>query len=167
MKNEYRYRILTADRRTKFAGTDTPSWLNWALAAIAVDYFEGEGVHEWGDPGDERPLWEVFPNYPVFIEEYEPGRFHVWYRMNSVDVYAVDERREPEINEVLFIIDEQVVAWGNSIDLYAITSLHGSFNGNIWDDGDMEDFRRMVRFAEETGYTKIEMDFIPCMGESF
>jgi hypothetical protein len=166
------YRILTADGRIKFAGTDQPSWLSRVKAAIAADTRNGEMICEY----DRRCelLWELFPGYPVFIDKYseEPDRFHVWYRSNTVDVYKVPtfgDLEDINARELLFVEDEQTITWGSAIDLYVIVShdfnAPAMFQGIEWDGGDAEEFRKLVKFAEANGYTKIEMDFSPCMGE--
>lgn len=52
------YRILTADRKIKNAGTDSPSWFTLEMAKKEVDYSAGEMVYEF-DYNRER-LYEVF-----------------------------------------------------------------------------------------------------------
>jgi hypothetical protein len=163
------YRILTADRKIKFAGTDQPSWLTGTKAPIAADTKNGEMIYAYNTYGE--PLWEVFLGYPVLVDKYsvDPDRFHVWYRSNTVDVRNVPTFSEIKANELLFMDDEQAIEWGSGIDLYAIAShdfnAPAMFQGYEWDGGDAEEFRELVKFAEANGYTKIEMDFSPCMGE--
>lgn len=50
------FRILTADRRIKYAGTDQPSWMNFETAKRLVDYTAGEMIYEYN--ADLLPLWE-------------------------------------------------------------------------------------------------------------
>lgn len=50
------YRILTADRRIKFAGTDEPSWLNLSDAKSKVE--KGEMIYLYCMK-TMQPLWEV------------------------------------------------------------------------------------------------------------
>jgi hypothetical protein len=163
------YRIITADQKIKFAGTDQPSWLTEIKAAIAADTRNGEMIYQYNEKCE--PLWEIFPGYPVFIDKYSesPDRFYVWYRSNTVDVYNVPTFREIKPNEFLFMDDEQAIEWGSGIALYAIAShdfnTPAMFQGYEWDGGDAEEFRKLVKFAEANGYAKIEMDFSPCMGE--
>lgn len=57
MKKKYRFRILTSDRRIRFAGTDKPSWLTLEQAKELVDYSKGEMIYEYNDQGER--LWEI------------------------------------------------------------------------------------------------------------
>jgi len=50
------YRILTAERKIKFAGTGEDSWFDLATAKKKVDYSAGEMIYEY-EHGE--PLWEV------------------------------------------------------------------------------------------------------------
>jgi hypothetical protein len=62
MKTAAKYRILTADRRLKYAGTDTGSWFTLEKARQLVNYSAGEMIYEyWHHPqhGPE-PMHEVF-----------------------------------------------------------------------------------------------------------
>ena len=52
------YRIITADLRIKYAGTDHPSWLTLTAARIKVNYHAGEMIYEYDAEGNA--LWEVF-----------------------------------------------------------------------------------------------------------
>ena len=52
------YRIITADLRIKYAGTDHPSWLTLAAARLKVNYHAGEMIYEYDAEGNA--LWEVF-----------------------------------------------------------------------------------------------------------
>lgn len=51
------FRILKADRTIKYAGTDTPSWMNFYRAKALVDYTKGEAIYEHDAQGN--PLWEI------------------------------------------------------------------------------------------------------------
>lgn len=53
----YNFRILTKDRRIKYAGTDTESWMTLETAKKLVNYKEGEGIFEFNNKGEI--LWEV------------------------------------------------------------------------------------------------------------
>ena len=53
-----RYRILTADGRIKYAGTNYPSWLNLESARLKVDYSKGEMIYEYDR--EHNALWEIF-----------------------------------------------------------------------------------------------------------
>jgi hypothetical protein len=52
-----RYRIITADQKIKFAGTDRPSWLTLEQAKSEIDYSKGEMIYEYDKSGNR--LWEV------------------------------------------------------------------------------------------------------------
>lgn len=51
-----KFRIVTNDRRIKFAGTDFPSWFNLADAKKLVNYSDGEMIYE---SDGMTLLWEV------------------------------------------------------------------------------------------------------------
>lgn len=51
------YRIITADGRIKFAGTDSPSWFV-SLEAVKPNLSKGDTVYEYDQNGNK--LWEVF-----------------------------------------------------------------------------------------------------------
>lgn len=50
------YRIITADRRIKYAGTDQPSWFTLETARKLVNYQAGEMIVEHNGVDI---LWEV------------------------------------------------------------------------------------------------------------
>lgn len=52
------YRILTADRKVKFTGTNTGSWFTLESARNLVDYNQNEMIYEYNDNGDR--LWQAF-----------------------------------------------------------------------------------------------------------
>jgi hypothetical protein len=52
------YRILTANRRIKYAGTDKPSFLSLEQAKKLVNYKKGEMIYQW-DIKNQEPLWEI------------------------------------------------------------------------------------------------------------
>ena len=52
------YRILTADRRIKYAGTGHDSWFDLDTARKLVDYSKGEGIYYF-HPSSAEPLWEI------------------------------------------------------------------------------------------------------------
>jgi hypothetical protein len=53
---KHQFRILTKERKIKFSGTDTPSWMNFYKAKSLVDYTIGEMIYEYDGQG--RALWE-------------------------------------------------------------------------------------------------------------
>jgi len=56
--NKHRYRIIRADGRIKFAGTDNPSWFNdLEKARKLCDTTKNESIYEYDYEG--RQLWEV------------------------------------------------------------------------------------------------------------
>jgi len=50
------YRIIRADGRIKYAGTDTESWMTLETAKKLVNYLQGETIYEFNEYGK---LWEV------------------------------------------------------------------------------------------------------------
>lgn len=56
MNGPIKYRILTQDRKIKYAGTDHPSWFTLAEAKCRVDYTKGEKIIEHDGV---NILWEV------------------------------------------------------------------------------------------------------------
>jgi len=50
------YRIITSDRKIKFAGTDRPSWFNLKAARELCDRTKGEKIYE---SNGVDLLWEV------------------------------------------------------------------------------------------------------------
>ncbi|MEQ8547644.1 MAG: hypothetical protein RIC03_07025 [Cyclobacteriaceae bacterium] len=58
MNTKNDYRILTADKRIKYAGTDHPSWLTLDQAKSKADIRAGEMVYQFCTE-THRPLWEV------------------------------------------------------------------------------------------------------------
>lgn len=57
MEREFKYRILTAEGKIKYAGTGNDSWFNLETAMQKVDYEKGEAVYEYSKNGEK--LWEV------------------------------------------------------------------------------------------------------------
>jgi hypothetical protein len=51
------YRILTADYKIKFTGTDNPSWFTIEAAKSLVDYSKGEKIYEYNSKGER--MWEI------------------------------------------------------------------------------------------------------------
>jgi hypothetical protein len=52
-----RFRILTAERKIKYAGTGENSWFNLETARKKVDYSSGEMIYEFYHG---EPLHEIF-----------------------------------------------------------------------------------------------------------
>ena len=52
------YRIVTQDRKIKYAGTGLNSWFDLAAARENVNYHAGEMIYEYNKEGEI--LWEVF-----------------------------------------------------------------------------------------------------------
>lgn len=52
------YRILTADGKLKFTGTEVGSWFSLEKARELVNYSEGEMIYEYNNNGER--LFEVF-----------------------------------------------------------------------------------------------------------
>jgi hypothetical protein len=57
MTNKAKYRILKANGRIKFAGTDKPSWLTIEQAKKLVNYTDGEMIYEYNNEG--KKLFEI------------------------------------------------------------------------------------------------------------
>jgi hypothetical protein len=57
MKDNFRYRIRTAEGKFKFAGTGKNSWFDLETARKIVNYEEGEQIVE---SNGVDILWEVF-----------------------------------------------------------------------------------------------------------
>jgi hypothetical protein len=53
-----KFRILRANNRIKYAGTDNPSWLTLEQAQKLVDYSSGEMIYQFDETGEK--LYEVF-----------------------------------------------------------------------------------------------------------
>jgi hypothetical protein len=56
-ENQIKYRILTKDRKIKYAGTGHDSWFTLEKAKKLVDRTKGEMIYEFDKEG--RPMWEV------------------------------------------------------------------------------------------------------------
>lgn len=55
--NNYRYRILTAEGKIKFTGTNFGSWFTLEKAKQLCNYQAGEMIYEYNHQGEK--LWEV------------------------------------------------------------------------------------------------------------
>ena len=51
------YRIITAENKIKFAGTNKASWMTLENAKKEVDYSKGEMIFEYNNNNEK--LWEV------------------------------------------------------------------------------------------------------------
>lgn len=56
-EDKIKYRILTKDRKIKYAGTGEDSWFTIEKAKKLVDRTKGEMIYEFTPNGD--PMWEV------------------------------------------------------------------------------------------------------------
>jgi hypothetical protein len=56
--NQLIYRIHTADRKIKYAGTGLDSWFTLDQARQKVDPSRGEKIYQYSGPGGD-PLWEI------------------------------------------------------------------------------------------------------------
>lgn len=61
VNSDIKYRILTKDRKIKFAGTDNPSWFTLQKAKQVVNYSNGEMIYEY-DLETMQPKWEILAN---------------------------------------------------------------------------------------------------------
>lgn len=57
-KKDIKYRILTKDRKIKYAGTGRDSWFTLEKAKSLVNRKNGEMIYEFDAEG--RPMWEIF-----------------------------------------------------------------------------------------------------------